>query len=278
MKLEQIWARASLLPMVTVGLLIVWIMFPVTVLVWDRFFPHLGILANLRLLGPVGDAYGIVNSLFSSLALGFTIWTNHLQRNDLRSQEEELKSQREEMRRQSQIFQRQRFEGTFFALLSSWNSLIDGIALPRPGDLKEIRGRRSLDLLCNELRDDYLRLRSTHPSAEATRLAYDRLVQIHGPALEPMLSTLASILLFLDEHEGSGGFYPSLLQSQLTRSMKQLMFYHCALGHAGAAVPAQLQRYRLLQGLDAASLLDADEHGALLARYQNGEAGPGRLR
>lgn len=75
--------------------------------------------------GTFGDTFGAVNALFSGLAFAGLIATLlyqkeelKLQREELQQTREELKGQREEFEEQNKTLKRQRFENTFFNMLS----------------------------------------------------------------------------------------------------------------------------------------------------------------
>ena len=75
--------------------------------------------------GTFGDTFGAINALFSGLAFAGLIATLlyqkeelKLQREELQQTREELKGQREEFEEQNKTLKRQRFENTFFNMLS----------------------------------------------------------------------------------------------------------------------------------------------------------------
>ena len=75
--------------------------------------------------GTFGDSFGAINALFSGFAFAGLIYTIYLQREELGLQRDELKMTRIELEGQKQEFhiqnetlKIQRFENTFFQLLS----------------------------------------------------------------------------------------------------------------------------------------------------------------
>lgn len=80
---------------------------------------------NVR--GTLGDMFGTVNALFSGLALAGIIFTILLQRKELGYQREELRETRKEFEIQNKTLTTQRFENTFFNLLSLHHQIIEGI-------------------------------------------------------------------------------------------------------------------------------------------------------
>ncbi len=86
--------------------------------------------------GQLGDSAGAINALFSALAFFGVLWAIFLQREELQLQRKELEMTREELKGQKMEFEaqnetlrRQRFENTFFNMLSSQQDIIEGIAL-----------------------------------------------------------------------------------------------------------------------------------------------------
>ncbi len=76
---------------------------------------------------PFGDSFGAINSLFSGLALGGIIYTILLQKKELALQRAELRETREEFRIQNKTLRLQRFENTFFNLLTLHHQIVDSI-------------------------------------------------------------------------------------------------------------------------------------------------------
>ena len=85
--------------------------------------------------GTFGDKFGAVNALFSGLAFAGLIVTLlyqkeelKLQREELAQTREELKGQREEFEEQNKTMKRQRFENTFFNMLSLQQDIVANIS------------------------------------------------------------------------------------------------------------------------------------------------------
>lgn len=86
--------------------------------------------------GTFGDTFGAVNALFSGLAFAGLIATLlyqkeelKLQREELQQTREELKGQREEFEEQNKTLKRQRFENTFFNMLSLQQEITNNLLL-----------------------------------------------------------------------------------------------------------------------------------------------------
>ena len=81
-----------------------------------------------------GDTAGATNGLFSALAFAGVVFAIFLQRNELQLQREELKQTRAELKgqkhefeQQNETLKRQRFENTFFNMLSLQQEIVSGL-------------------------------------------------------------------------------------------------------------------------------------------------------
>lgn len=74
--------------------------------------------------GAFGDKFGAINALFSGLAFAGIIFTILLQRRDLSLQRQELEETRKEFIQQNETLKKQRFENTFFQLLSLHTEIV----------------------------------------------------------------------------------------------------------------------------------------------------------
>ena len=84
--------------------------------------------------GVFGDQFGAVNALFSGLAFAGLIYTILLQKEELKAQREELtltrqeiEGQKLELKAQNETLALQRFENSFFSMLSQHNEMISSL-------------------------------------------------------------------------------------------------------------------------------------------------------
>jgi hypothetical protein len=108
--------------------------------------------------GQFGDMFGMINALFSGLAFAGIIFTIYLQRQELKAQRRELKLARREFKKQSKAFNDQndtlwlqRFETTFFNLLSYHVNSINAIKFKSNG--VEHNGRLFFRHMCNSMKE-----------------------------------------------------------------------------------------------------------------------------
>lgn len=83
------------------------------------------VVRNLAQPGTFGDMFGGLTALFSGLAFAGIIYTILLQRKELKLQRKELKQTRTEFKTQNETLKKQRFENTFFNLLTQHNKIIE---------------------------------------------------------------------------------------------------------------------------------------------------------
>ncbi len=82
--------------------------------------------------GTFGDMYGTVNALFSGLAFSGIVITILLQRKELIAQRKELKLTRKQFKIQNDTLSQQRFENTFFNLLTIHHKIVEAIDFQAP--------------------------------------------------------------------------------------------------------------------------------------------------
>lgn len=93
---------------------------------WYFTYNHLKSLPNEE-RGTFGDMFGSINALYSGLAFAGIIFTILLQKKELKLQREELSDTRKEFEIQNKTLRLQRFENTFFSLLTLHHQIVDSI-------------------------------------------------------------------------------------------------------------------------------------------------------
>ena len=99
----------------------------ITILIIGLWIATYFLLKDQEKRGTLGDMFGVTNALFSGLALGGIIFTILLQKKELGYQRDELRETRKEFVIQNKTLKNQRFENTFFNLLSIHNSIVNSI-------------------------------------------------------------------------------------------------------------------------------------------------------
>lgn len=227
--------------------------------------------------GTFGDQFGAVNALFSGLAFAGLIYTIilqrrdlELQRNDLRLQREELALTRQEMEEQTAEFEKQnetlkiqRFENTFFNMLSQFQEVVNNLSVTvRVGmESEDLSGRDVFPVLFKTA-TVYVDI----PKGERTRQSFWGM----GHAIEKLglegymhsevptqfdhyfrllyrilkfVKTSPLITRFEDEYE-----YTSILRATLSR-YELVWLYYNGLTYGKNKLKPLIERYAMLKNL-----------------------------
>ncbi len=107
---------------------------------------------NLSNAGLIGDSAGAINALFSALAFCGVVIAIILQKRELEFQRDELKAtneqleaQKEEFKTQNETLKRQRFENTFFQMMSLQQEIVNNLSFSydERQETKTLDGNRS---------------------------------------------------------------------------------------------------------------------------------------
>lgn len=181
----------------------------------------------------LGDSAGLANGLFSALAFAGVIYAIILQKKELRLQREELEHTREELQGQKQEFQlqnqtlkSQRFENTFFHLLSLHHEIV------------------------NQLRAGYTAKFTTITDTPTGRIPEDREEKISLEGRE--------VFLHLFE------YHPTYYKRKKFRGMRSVLSEHDISAYEQTNTPSQLDHYfrnlyRIIKYVDGTNLLDSDK-------------------
>ena len=232
---------------------------------------------NENTRGTFGDQFGAVNALFSGLAFAGLIYTIilqrrdlELQRNDLRLQREELALTRQEMEEQTAEFEKQnetlkiqRFENTFFNMLSQFQEVVNNLSVTvRVGmESEDLSGRDVFPVLFKTA-TVYVDI----PKGERTRQSFWGM----GHAIEKLglegymhsevptqfdhyfrllyrilkfVKTSPLITRFEDEYE-----YTSILRATLSR-YELVWLYYNGLTYGKNKLKPLIERYAMLKNL-----------------------------
>lgn len=256
------------------------ILFGVVFLIWAiSIIPLMYIYPNLPERGTFGDSFGLVNSLFSGLALAGIIYTIFLQKKELKLQREELHETREEFKIQNETLRQQRFENTLFQLISIHHELIDKLSYRKysgieGGVLLEKREviRESVDYLQNclvfVLRDkmitnSYGEQVYTYISITNIDVAYQYMVsgynKFYFDKFNQMLShyyrNIYHIFKFIFTSKliqnNQKKFYSSIVRAQLSSDELFLIFYNCLIyGLGNPNFLFLIKEFDLMQNFD----------------------------
>ncbi|MGG1638257.1 putative phage abortive infection protein [Paenibacillus sp. NRS-1760] len=199
--------------------------------------------------GTFGDMFGAINSLFSGLAFSGIIYTIMIQRNELSLQREELALQREEIRKsteelagQKEQMVIQRFETTFFNLLSMQNELTNSIEISHM-----IRGRK----VFKEIHEEFYN-RFNHPMYKSS----DKLAELsYISTLDHYYRHVTTLVTFVHNDntllDNSKEMYIGFFASQCTSYEIIFIFYYSLINRNFYEL---LLEYKFFVSLDEALL------------------------
>lgn len=227
--------------------------------------------------GTFGDQFGAVNALFSGLAFTGLIYTIilqrrdlELQRNDLKLQREELALTRQEMEEQTAEFEKQnetlriqRFENTFFNMLSQFQEVVNNLSVSARVKSENVvlTGRDSFQVLFeravvyipNPQRDrEFVGIRGMKAVLDnyglegymnsETPTQFDHYFRLLYRILK-FVKTSPLINRFEDEYE-----YTSILRATLSR-YELVWLYYNGLTYGKNKLKPLIERYAMLKNL-----------------------------
>lgn len=189
--------------------------------------------------GQFGDMFGAVNALFSGLAFAGIIITILLQRDELGLQRieleltrTELQLTRKEFKDQNDTLSIQRFENTFFNLLSLHNRLIE-----------DAKGREFFDSLKDQLKDVF------GGNGPISKEYLKDLSEKYNSVLDKsfinlFLESVCRMVDFINDsdliYENEKPFYYSIIESSLSDSERIVIYYHTILSDRNERVIKKL--------------------------------------
>lgn len=212
-------------------------------------------------LSKLGDWIGGTSAPLLNLA-GFVmiLAAYRAQQEDLDLTREEMKRTREAVEEQNQTLASQRFENTFFNLISSHSRIVNDIYF-EPNNMIKSRGRNYFELAYDEFYDRYRQERekrncgfsSAYESAlglvidekeeEIARKTkeefillkdcYERFMDKHQVYIGHYLKNFYQILRLINDAKiprDEKNNYSKILESQLSKYEFLLVFYHCLIG------------------------------------------------
>ena len=237
--------------------------------------------------GTFGDQFGAVNALFSGLAFAGLIYTIILQRHDLKLQRRDLLYQRRELEltrkemedqtaefeKQNETLKIQRFENTFFNMLSQFQEVVNSLSISAQinGENVDLSGREAFQTLFegaiiypNDDRDrqafwgmrgaiEALGLEGYSHSDEPTQ--FDHYFRLLYRFLKFVKNT-SLITKFEDEYE-----YTAMLRAVLSRYELVWLFYN-GLTNGEEKLKPLIERYAMLKNLRDDLLVDGVDVGS----------------
>lgn len=277
MKINKEWAKNNL----------VWLMFGGVILLFLLNFSMVFFISDKDIRGTFGDQFGAVNALFSGLAFTGLIYTIILQRRDLTLQRRDLKLQRQELaltrkemeeqtaefEKQNETLKIQRFENTFFNMLSQFQEVVNSLSVTArvKGENVDLEGRevfqtlyeRAVIYIPNPQRNgEFVGIRGMKAVLE--RHGLEGYMNSEDPTLfDHYFGLLYRILKFVrtsplitrfeDEYE-----YTSILRATLSRYELVWLFYN-GLTYGEEKLKPLIERYAMLKNLRTELLANCSE-------------------
>lgn len=243
--------------------------------------------------GTFGDMFGAVNALFSGLAFAGLIVTLiyqkeelKLQRDELAETRKELQGQREEFEEQNKTLKRQRFESTFFNMLSLQQEIIASLSYENPiqdetklkqCDVKH-RIYKSRDIFEGIYTDAiidydgklcYGGIKSK--LADYGCLAY---TQIKGLSfLDHYFRHLYRVIKYVDTSDSISDDerydYVCIVRSQLSDYELVMLFYNCLTANGKAKFKPLIEKYSIFNNLRDDLLADIEHKNEYTEKAYN---------
>lgn len=206
---------------------------------------------------------GISVPVFTLISVILLFVTLLMQREELQMQRKELTSTREELTQQNSTMARQRFENTFFRMVTLHSDIVNSLKGKTPGGVR-IEGREvfyecyldyynfyTFDKETQQLKEDYY---------NRARVAYNLLFKKHHSTLGHYFRNLYRILKFIDEQENQTieekQNYVGIIKAQLSTYELVLLTYNCLSDYGNDKFAPLVKRYNLLDNLDKSILIE----------------------
>ncbi|MCB0730970.1 MAG: putative phage abortive infection protein [Ignavibacteriae bacterium] len=209
-----------------------------------------------------GDSFGAVNALFTGLAFAGVITTVLLQRRELELQRKELKlttaelaGQKEQFIKQNKTLELQKFENTFFQLISLHNDIVNAVIIDDIPSQKKT-GRKSFDLIVEQLnhRINLTLKDKTHYHIDNLTIVYQKIFDQYENILGHYFSNIYNIIKFVDRAQllcmTEKKFYTNLLRAQLSMNELILLFFNCLHTNGFEKFKPLIEKYALLKNLN----------------------------
>ena len=240
--------------------------------------------------GTFGDKFGAVNALFSGLAFAGLIVTLlyqkeelKLQREELAQTREELKGQREEFEEQNKTMKRQRFENTFFNMLSLQQEIVANLSYEYyassnicPHSIPEeifYKGAPKVQLVGRKTFEGIYKHAIIEYNGARHSDGIVKILKQNGYIAYPVISVttrfdhyfrhLYHIYRFVDTSdliEDSERYnYACIIRSQLSDYELVMMFYNCLTSNGRAKFKPLIEKYSVFNNLRFELLAKAND-------------------
>ncbi len=222
------------------------------------------ILINNPERGTFGDMFGAINSLFAGLAFAGIIITVLLQRNELILQRQELELTRNEFITQNNTLRLQRFENTFFSMLSLHHQIVNNIDWTKEEPLNDgvsistkdkiYNGRDVFELHYSELRKQLLGLENQGDISDSYMVEYHKYQSDFDHYFRNLyrIIKLIDTTQFTEKNIPSEEFkekykYTSIVRAQLSAVELLWLFYNCLSKNGHEKFKPLIEKYTIFK-------------------------------
>lgn len=226
------------------------------------------IIQNRESLGQLGDSFGLINSLFSGLALAGIIYTIFLQTKQLKIQSKELELQREELAQTRRVLQEQqqelreqnktqrlqRFENTLFHMISNYKDIVHGTNITL--DNFDYVGKDAYRGLYKEIKDNLSNMVTGRDDLDFMKYEYKEFYNDYESYLGHYLRNVYRIFKFINDTDyifkELKTFYADIVRAQFSNQELALIFYNSILHEEGIKnFKPLIEKYEILDNLES---------------------------
>ena len=212
-------------------------------------------------LGPLGDfTAGILNPIFTFFSFMAVLATLIFQKIELHYSRDDLKRSANALEAQVKSAEDQKFETTFFQMLTLHNTIVESISLYNPKKEK-VNGRACFELFYGHLKDTYGygRYRSIDDAElsefEKASRSYNIFYNDYNLYVGHYFRFLYNFVKLIDENPGSQPYYMKLLRAQLSDQELIILFYNC-ISDRGSKFKNLAIKHELFDNMPVELLLD----------------------
>lgn len=209
--------------------------------------------------GTFGDMFGSVNALFSGIALAGVIYTILLQRIELRQNTAELRGQKEQLKIQNETMQLQKFENSFFQLLSFHQKLHDELKVLAEYNASGFEHLESQQYVHGIIAFEelYSKLNFHIRHRNKSILELYNWCDEELKELKNYIGNYRHLVMFIhDSNTENKQKYYNLFKTQLSSYAKLFLFYFYISDIKWKIFKPIIEQYALFEGMDYDLLLD----------------------
>ncbi len=218
--------------------------------------------------GQYGDMYGFINALFSGLAFVGVIVAILLQKEELQAQRKDLELTRNELKQQNSTLKIQRFENTFFSMLSLHNEIVSAIRVPghHTFQTEDQVSREAFQTILSFCKSSFTQNPDSNLVRKTRTTIDSAFSRTFSDTIGHYFRNIYRIYIFIDKSEIDNKiFYAKILRAQFSDSELVVLFYNCYFYDAGEKFKAYAEKYQLFDNLPTSKLLEPS-HGDAISR------------